>query len=314
MLVNNFIYFIISAAFVVVSGIYLVKSLTKISHFLRISEFTAAFIIIAVATSLPELFVGISSALQGTPAISLGNVIGANILDITIITGIFVLLGRGIKLNINRIGNDVYYMLGSVILVFILFFIGNSLSRIDGAILLGVFFINLIRMIRKRKQYPATFIDGRIKRWEIVFYVFLFISSLILLFLSSSFAVKYASLIAIDLSLPEIMVGLFLVSLATTLPELVFGIEAVMMGHKGMSIGDQTGTVFTNLTLIIGVVALIHPITPDYLSFLVAGVFMFISAFIFTTFVYSGRRLDILEGVGLVLLYVAFAIIEFFIK
>ena len=120
----------------------------------------------AVATSLPELFVGISSALQGTPALSLGNVIGANILDLTIITGIFVLLGRGIRLDTSRIGKDVYFMLFSIILIFILFSIGNSLSRIDGGILLALFFLNFYRMMRKRKKYPATFVDGRIKRWK----------------------------------------------------------------------------------------------------------------------------------------------------
>ncbi|MFH1501264.1 MAG: sodium:calcium antiporter [archaeon] len=314
MLLNNILFFLLSATFLILSGIVLVRSLTKMARFLRISEFTSAFIIMAVATSLPELFVGISSALQGNPALSLGNVVGANIIDLTIITGIFVLLGRGIRIDTHKVGRDVYFMLLSIILVIVLFFIGRSLSRFDGLILVALFGFNLFRMLRKRKNYPAKFVDGRIKRWEIIFNTLLFVFALAVLFVSSHFATQYATLIAIDLDLPQIIVGLFLISIATTLPELVFGIEAIMMGHKSMVIGDQTGTVFTNICLVLGLAAIIHPITAEYFSFLVAGIFMFISAFMFTAFVQSGKRLDILEGLGLVMLYVAFAIIEFFVK
>jgi len=314
MLIYNLFFFILSGLALVISGTYLVKSLEKISRFLRISEFTAAFIIMAIATSIPELFVGLSSAIQGNPELSLGNVIGANILNLTLITGIFVLLSRGIKFHSKKGGKEVYFMLSSVILIILLYLIGNSLSRIDGIILLSLFIFNLYRMFKKRTAYKSKFNKEKVKRWEIILSVFIFIAALILLFLSSNYAVKYASLIATDLSLPKIIIGLFLISIATTLPELIFGVRAIMLGHKSMSIGDQTGTVFANITLVIGLVALIHPITAEFFSFLISVIFMFIAAFIFTAFMETKKKLEVIEGIGLILLYVGFVIIEFFVK
>ena len=88
MVLLNLFYFGLSSIFLILSGVFLVKSLTKIAKFLGISEFSAAFIIMAFASSVPELFVGISSAISGNPGLSLGNVIGANILNLTLISGI----------------------------------------------------------------------------------------------------------------------------------------------------------------------------------------------------------------------------------
>jgi len=111
MLYENLIFFLVSAVFLVISGIYLVKSVYKVSEFLRISSFSAAFIIVAFATSLPELFVGISSAVQGTPALSMGNVIGASIIDITLIIGIFIIANKGIETRSAKIGHENYFLL-----------------------------------------------------------------------------------------------------------------------------------------------------------------------------------------------------------
>jgi len=84
-----------------VSGSFLVKSLTKISKFLRLEEFSVGFIIMAIATSVPEIFVGISSAIAKNPSISLGNIIGSNIVDLTLVGGIIILLSSGRKIKIK---------------------------------------------------------------------------------------------------------------------------------------------------------------------------------------------------------------------
>jgi cation:H+ antiporter len=286
----------------------------KISRFLKISEFTAAFIIMAFATSVPELFVGISSALSGNPALSLGNVIGANILDLTLILGIIVLVSKEIKITGRIMGQDIYFMLSVVALIIVLYLIGNSLSRIDGLILLSVFSFNIYRVIKRRKRYKAKINKDKIKKTEIVVSVAIFIVALLILFWSSRGVVKFASLLAFDLKLPQIIIGLFLLSIATTLPELVFGISASRLKHKEMIIGDQIGTIIANSGLIIGLVALIHPIQVELLPFLISSIFMFISAFIFVAFLKSGKKIETMEGISLILLYVLFLIIEFFTK
>ena len=167
MLVQNLILFIIAAAGMIVSAVILVKSLHKIARFLRISEFSAAFIIMAIATSCPELLVGISSAISNASAIGLGNVLGASIMDLTLITGIFILIGKGISNVKHKMNHEVHYTFFAVLLVTVLFLLGNSLSRIDGIILLAFFIFNFTRVMMKRKKYPEKLEKGSIKITDI---------------------------------------------------------------------------------------------------------------------------------------------------
>jgi len=243
----------------------------------------------------------------------MGNVIGANIIDLTLLTGLFVLLSRGIKFESEKVGKDVYFMLGAIILLVILYIIGNSLSRIDGVILICFFIVNTFRLMKKKEKYASKL---KIKNHhnKRLGHLLVFIISLLVLFISSRYLVLYSHNIALDLNLPEIFIGLFLVSIATTLPEMIFGINAVLLGHSEMSIGDQTGTIFTNICLILGIVAIIHPITVAMTPFLISGIFMLIAGLIFVSFIKSGRRLDVYEGVSLIGLYLFFVVLQVLTK
>lgn len=312
MLLLNILYFVLSCLALVISGSFLVRSLSKIARFLQISEFSAAFIIMSIATSMPELFVGVSSALSNSPELSLGNVIGASIMDLTLIAGILILLNKEIKTT-KRIGKDTYFALMGIILVIVLFVIGKSLSKIDGVILLCFFFLNAYRVFKKRKKYTKKFKNGS-ERKNRFLYLLIFLIALIGLFISANFVVRHASTLAFDLNLPKMIIGLFLLSIATTLPELVFGLSATNLKHKEMSLGNLIGAVITNSTLVLGIVSLISPIHVEFLPFITSTVFMFVCAFIFTTFLITGKKLETLEGISLILIYVLFVIIEFFIK
>ena len=311
----NFTLFIISAVFLVLSGAYLVKSLSKISQFLRITEFAAAFILISIATSFPELFVGISSALTGQTALALGNVLGANLIDLTLIMGILILLGKGIKTKHTQLRESPYLLVGIVALPLVLFFFGNMLSRVDGLLLLLVFFAYSYRLIKNSKKYAKGYKVHK-KKLEgigIILTTLILIISLAVLIASSYFVIKYASLISINLQLPQILVGLFIISLGTTLPELAFGVRAVLSGHKSMGIGDQLGTIIVNSTLVLGVTSLITPITANIFLFFTAGIFLLFSAFLFVYFVTSKGKLSSTEGVILILIYVLFIIVQFYL-
>ena len=311
----NFLLFIISAAFLVLSGAYLVKSLFKISKHLKITEFAATFILISIATSFPELFVGISSALTGQTALALGNILGANLINLTIIMGILILLGKKIKTKHTQLRESAYPLAVIVALPLVLFFFGNTISRADGFLLLLVFFAYSYHLIKNSDKYMKGHkIDKKkLKEINITLTTLIFVLSLAVLIVSAYFVVKYASLISIDLELPQIFVGLFLISLGTTLPELAFGVRAVLSGHKSMSIGNQLGTVIVNSTLVLGVVALITPITADIFLFFVAGIFLLFSVFIFVYFLIYKEKLSSTEGMILILIYVLFIVVQLYL-
>jgi cation:H+ antiporter len=313
MLITNIILFLTSCIILVLSGSYLVKSLSKIAGFLRMSEFVIGFIIMAFSTSIPELFIGITSALNENSALSLGNVIGANIADLTLVIGMGVVLAKGIKIKSRATEKDSLVMLFLAALPIVLMVIGGSLSRIDGVILVGVFVYYILRMIKQRKEFSKEIQDPT-KRWEIVLYMFVFIISLVLLFLSAKYAVKYATELAIELFFPPILIGLFLLALGTTLPELVFTVKAVTSKHTEIALGDIIGSVVVNSTLVLGITAMIYPIKADFLLFFTSAMFMILVAFLFITFIESSRKLTWKEGISMILLYSFFIMIEFYIK
>ena len=142
----------------------------------------------------------------------------------------------------------------------------------------------------------------------------IFLVSLILLLISSKLVVEYAKLISVELLLPPILIGLILIAVGTSLPELVFGVRAALTKHSELSLGDITGAVVANSTLVLGLTALIYPIHANNLLFLTSGFFMFIVTFLFASFVESGYELDWKEGCSLIFLYVFFLILELYLN
>jgi len=313
MLALDVIVFLVSCVVLVFAGSWLVKSLSKIAYFLHMSEFVIGFIIMAFSTSIPELFVGITSAMAKNSALALGTVIGANIIDLTIVIGVAVILARGIKIPSKKTQKDALYMVFIAALPIGLMLMGNELSRLDGVILIGVFLFYVFHLIKERKEFKKE-IEERITHWDIVLNVIIFILSLVLLFLSAEYVVYYATEISMELLLPPILVGLFIVSIGTTLPELTFDIQAVIKKHPEMALGDVIGSVVINSTLVLGITSIIYPITANFLLFFSSALLMLVIAFIFATFVESGRKLYLKEGIALVLLYIFFIMIEFYIK
>lgn len=107
------IIFIISAAALLKAGSLAVKKLSKIAEFLKLSEFIVAFVLMALATTMPEIFVGITSALSSRPALSFGNVIGSNIINLTLLVAVITLLASPLRVESKSARrNTVYTGLG----------------------------------------------------------------------------------------------------------------------------------------------------------------------------------------------------------
>lgn len=313
MILINLALFFVYASILIVSGSYMVKYLTRIANYLKINEFIISFVLIAFSTSIPELFVGITSALSGSPSLSLGNVIGANIANLTIVIGIPILLARGINVDTVTARRDVTYMFIISSLPLVLMSIGNELSRIDGVILVGVFGFYIYKLMIQQRVFHKV-VAERFTRQGILKDVGFFFISITFLFFSARLVVKYATFLSIDLELPAIMIGLLLLALGTSLPELTFNIRAVIQKHPEMALGDTVGSVVTNSTLVLGVVAIIHPIQAAISIFLTSWIFMLVVGFLFMTFVEGNYKLSWREGVALIMMYSLFILIEFYVK
>lgn len=313
MLLANLGLFILSCLVLIIAGYFTIKSLTKISKFLRISEFVAGFIIMAIATTLPELFVGINSALAKNTALILGTVIGSIIVNITLILGIAIVLARNIEISSPTIRKNAWFMLFLISLPIIMIWINKGISKIGGIVLVCISIVYFYRTFKQSRTFTKA-IKDKIKRWEGVIYPLLFLFTTLVLFFSAKYVVKYATLLSIDLNLAPILIGLFLVALGTSLPELIFSTEAVLQKHPDMVIGDIIGACIMNATLILGISSIIYPITADIVLFFTSAIFMIVTVFLLITFIESENKLTWKEGVSLILFYVLFIIIELNIK
>ncbi len=313
MLLNDLFFFIGALFILVVGSSYMVQYISKIATYLRISEFIISFVLVGMSTSIPELFVGITSALGGTPQLSLGNLIGANINDLTIVMGIPILLARGIPVTTKAARQDIYYMLVIAALPLALMSLGNELSRWDGVILVAVFFVYIHKILQQQRFYHKV-LEQHLTRKEVVVDLLLFFVSFGFVILGAHFAVKHAVLMSSHLGMPLIMVGLIVLALGTTLPELMFGIRSVRQGHPEMALGDSIGSVVVNSSLILGIVAIIHPIKEEIFHYFTGWVFLLLVCFIFLTFIKGSNRLTWREGVALILLYCFFLMMEFYVK
>lgn len=309
MLIAYIILFVVGCLVLVRSGAVVVKSLTHLSHLFGLREFIVSFVLMAFATSLPELFVGLTAALQKTPLLALGNILGASIVDITLAIGVAAVLGRGIKFR-NKLAEKNSVQAGLISLMPLVLLLDKKLSRLDGVILLliAIFYAIFLSYHQKNssKIYKHSYRPNLIKS------VIYFTVGIIFLLLSAKAIVFSASEIAIAWHLPLILIGLLIVSLGTTLPELVFGTRSVLTGHEDMVIGNIFGSLVIKSTIVMGLVAIICPFSISHQPmFLFAGSLFLVSILALLIFIRTKEALSWQEGLILISFYIIFIIGEF---
>ncbi|HCR35611.1 hypothetical protein A2130_00800 [Candidatus Woesebacteria bacterium GWC2_33_12] len=304
------------------SAEWVIVSLRRIARKSKIGVFAISAIILAVGTSLPELFVGITSAIEGSPNISLGVVLGSNIANTAVITGIVALLLGKINVHGDYLKRDVFTALVAGVLPMALAADG-ILGRVDGLVLLFVY-----------ASYTASFFKEKFAEvtnqhsQESFFYKFLreinhidfdiskeygkmFVSLALMLF-SSQMIIQSSQSMAISFGIPIFVISLIVLAIGTSLPELIFSLKSVKNGEPKMFFGNLLGSTIANSTLIVGLTAVISPINIvsfiDYRNGVIAFVVIFLT---FWFFIRSKHRLDRFEALILVLMYIVFIVLEF---
>lgn len=316
MIIIYFVIFLICLAVIIKSGTLLVKSLVNISRYLGLTEYVLAFILMAFTTSVPELFVGLSSALSKMPAISLGNIIGANILNLTLGIGLVILIAKGIDVQTQTAKKDAWIIFFLALLP-VLLVLDGILSHLDGVILLLFFFWYLSRLLGQKERFTKVLNAFRVD--ITLFKAFmknlgLLMLGLVLLLTAAWGLVQSASLIAQNLGLSLVFIGLILVALGTTLPEISFGVRSVLLKHEEMTLGNFIGSLAFNSLFILGLVAIIYPIQVNFHLIISSAVFLALALIIFNIFIRTKQRLSYREGIVLLTLYGLFLMIEILVR
>ena len=261
---------------------FLVDGSSNIAKKFHIPEIVIGLTIVSIGTSMPELFVSTTSALQGLSDMSLGNVIGSNICNLLLILGASAVISPvNVQKQTHKV--EIPMCLGFTLAFMLLCNLSNDVSRLDGIILLILFcgFIGYTLYIAKKGVNDDE--DSNEDTGSILKNIVLIVVGIAGLKIGGDLTVDNSVLIAQSLGLSEKVIGLTILAIGTSLPELVTSVMAALKGNDDIAIGNIIGSNIFNMLMIIGVTAVITPITynPTYNVQLIILIIALVVLFIF---------------------------------
>jgi cation:H+ antiporter len=302
----------------VIGGEFLVRSSVSISLKLNITKMIVGLTVVSFATSVPELFVSLVAAYEGKADFAVGNVVGSNIANIGLVLAVTALIH---KLYIDRDFLRFYWPIMMLFSLLLYFMLSSNLdiSSFEGFILLFALLIYLLFLIlknRNRKDVIDEDVDDSLKSasyFKVAIWLVLGISGL---YFGSEWLVSGATGIAQSLGVSERVISLTMVALGTSVPELAASVIAAVKREKDLSLGNLIGSNIFNIGSVLGITALIQPLTLDSPQMLSNDlVWMIAISFILVPLAYFiPKKYDLfrIEGFVLLLGYLTFVVLTFY--
>ncbi len=253
----NFLGLVASLAVLIWGADKFVDNSSLIAKKIGVSELTIGLTIVALGTSAPEIFVGISSVLNNSESIAMGAVVGSNISNIALIFGVSC-IGISFLPKKTPIIQLMPFLVAALILGYVL--IDLNVSKFD-AILLLLSFCYFLYVINANRN-TQTLIDEQQDKNNSITLIFLIIGLISLIF-GSRYAVIYAEKIAILLNISELIIGLTIIAIGTSLPELAATISAVLKKKTDMVVGNVIGSNVLNITLVVPIIGFFSSVQLD---------------------------------------------------
>ena len=256
----NFVIFVIAMGVLIWGADVIINQSERIALKFKIPEFIIGATLIALGTSLPEMAASIAASYNGKPDIAIANVIGSNILNITLVLATVFLISKKINPSRDFFAKDSTWALVPV-LVFILMIFDGVISRFDASLLLLLMGAYLLFLLQDAKNIPELEEheeeeEGEFSWLKVVPFLLL---GFVLVIVGAHFTVESASEIARTFGISEWVIGIIMISLGTSLPELVVSVSAAVKGKVDMAIGNIIGSNMANTTIVLGAAALVHP-------------------------------------------------------
>lgn len=311
----SIILIIVGFVFLIVSADLLVDGSSGIAKKFHIPEIIIGLTIVSIGTSMPELFVSITSALEGYSDMALGNIVGSNLCNLLLILGLSAILKPVTFQKETRIYEIPMCLLFTIILA-IFCNTGNRISRIEAVALIILFTLFLGYTIFMGKKKSSEELENNEKnenkKNSTIKNIALIILGIIGLKLGGSLAVDNAVNVANYFNVSEKIISLTILAVGTSLPELVTSVTAAIKGNSDIAIGNIIGSNIFNMLLIIGVSAIINPITYNT-SYNLDFSILLISTIVLALFPFipPKDKMSRANGVIYFLMYVAYIAILF---
>ena len=279
---------------------FFVDGSSKIAKALKIPSLIIGLTLVSIGTSAPELSVSLTSSIKGINDLSFGNVIGSNIFNVFVVIGSSALFTpMVVSKNIKKY--DIPILLGIYALLVLCAFVisPNVIELFEGIIIFASFLGYIVFLIfrSKNEEQVEEEQDEKKSKWYIN--IILVIVGLAGIIFGGDLVVDSASYIATALGMSELLVGLTIVAVGTSLPELVTSMVAAKKGENDIAVGNAIGSCVFNIILILGLTAIVNPVTVAWSS-LVDVIVMIVS--IVTIFIMSLKNEKIGKYAGIILI------------
>ena len=303
----NILMIIIGFIFLVLGANLLVKGSSNIAKKFHIPEILLGLTIVALGTSMPELFITASSAKKDSYDLIIGNAIGSNFCNLLLILGIMAIM-RPVKIDKDAKKIHLPIAIISTLVILFLSFFFNTINRTIGIILIILFFAyfsypilteieDIIKAYKENKENKNT------KKINIFSSIIFIIIGIVLLKYGGDFVVDYSINIANTFNLSERLIALTIIAVGTALPELVTSIVATIKKDTDLAVGNLVGSCILNLFLIIGLGSLITPL-PFFKEYNENLILLAFSTFLLWIFNYIGKKDTITRFKGFILLLI----------
>ncbi len=284
---------------------WFVEGAAGIAKKLGIPQLIIGLTIVAMGTSMPEAAVSITAALQENAGITIGNIVGSNILNILIILGVTALI-TNVAIQKSTLYYEIPYMIAITIVLMIFGITGGEITFIEGIIfwLLFIVFLGYLFVMSKKGNSQEDEEVKDIPVWKCI--LFMLVGG-VMVVKGSDFAVSGASAIARFFGMSERFIGLTIVAFGTSLPELVTSVTAAKKGNAGIAIGNIVGSNIFNILFVIGTTALICTV-PFESKFIIDTIIAIASGAVLWLGTYKNRELRKPCGIVMLLGYAAYFI------
>lgn len=299
------IFLILGFVMLVKGADWFVDGAAGIADHFGIPQLVIGLTIVAMGTSAPETAVSITAAFKGSADITIGNVVGSNILNTLVILGVTACIVT-VAVAKSTVKYEMPYMILITLLLLVLGKSGNVISFWEGVILWIAFLVYLGYLFVMAKQNKEE-VDEEAKNMPMWKLIGMAVIGLALVVWGSDVTVDAATSIAEALGLSERFIGLTIVALGTSLPELVTSVSAAMKGKADIAIGNIVGSNIFNILFVVGTTALITPVifAP---AFLIDTVIAALSGVLLWVCVMKDQKLGRVGGIVMLLGYVGYFI------
>lgn len=238
---------------------WFVEGASGIADKFGIPQLVIGLTIVALGTSLPEAAVSIAAAIKGSAEITIGNVLGSNIMNVLVILGLTSVI-RAIPVQKSTVRYEIPFVIVVTVVLVMLGLFDNTVSRLDGILLwalMAVYMVYLLKMARKGMASEEEKKEKKMPVWRMLLMVAV---GAVMIMFGSDVTVDAATKLATIFGMSERFIGLTIVALGTSLPELVTSATAAMKGKSDIAMGNIIGSNIFNILFVVGTTAVITPV------------------------------------------------------